>query len=62
MTVSATWADTSPFGSRRWTSPTTNSPRAVLAWDNDFRIECQGDDVTVHSAGPDGSPGTEDDI
>lgn len=38
------------------------STRLKDAWDNAFTIECQGDDVIVHSAGPDGSPGTEDDI
>ncbi len=38
------------------------STRLKDAWDNDFTIECSGDEVTVRSAGPDGSPGTEDDI
>jgi general secretion pathway protein G len=32
------------------------------AWDNDFHIECTGDEVVVSSAGPDGNMGTEDDI
>lgn len=31
-------------------------------WDNDFKIECDGTDITVYSAGPDGEFGTEDDI
>lgn len=31
-------------------------------WDNDFTIECQGDDITVMSPGRDGQMGSEDDI
>lgn len=38
------------------------STRLKDAWDNDFHIECSGDEVTVRSAGPDGNMGTEDDI
>ena len=38
------------------------STRSTDAWDNDFSIECESDDVTVISAGPDGQMGTEDDI
>ncbi len=36
--------------------------RTTDAWDNDFQIECEGDNVVVISAGPDGQFGTEDDI
>jgi len=36
--------------------------RTTDAWDNDFVVECEGDDVLVVSAGPDGEMGTEDDI
>ncbi|MGB0678156.1 MAG: type II secretion system protein GspG [Polyangiales bacterium] len=32
------------------------------AWNNDFQIQCEGTDVRVTSAGPDGKMGTEDDI
>ena len=32
------------------------------SWDHDFKIECDGTDVTVASAGPDGEFETEDDI
>lgn len=32
------------------------------AWDRDFSIECEGDEITVVSPGPDGEVGTEDDI
>ena len=32
------------------------------AWDRDFRIECDGTEVNVTSAGPDGQFDTEDDI
>ncbi len=32
------------------------------AWDNEFRIECDSDEVYVTSAGPDGQYDTEDDI
>lgn len=39
-----------------------SSRRTADAWDNDFSIECEGDDVVVVSAGPDGEMGTEDDI
>jgi general secretion pathway protein G len=39
-----------------------SSRRTADAWDNDFVIECEGDDVIVTSAGPDGQMGTEDDI
>lgn len=39
-----------------------SSRRTADAWDNDFVVECSGDDVTVISAGPDGQMGTEDDI
>ena len=38
------------------------SARSKDAWDNDFEIRCDGSEVTVRSAGPDGSMGTEDDI
>lgn len=38
------------------------SRRTTDAWDHEFSIECEGDDVYVSSAGPDGQPGTEDDI
>lgn len=36
--------------------------RTADAWDNDFQIECDGDNVVVTSAGSDGNFGTEDDI
>ncbi len=32
------------------------------AWGNEFQIECDGDNVAVLSAGPDGQFGSEDDI
>lgn len=32
------------------------------SWDNDFRIECDGTDITVTSAGPDKEFETDDDI
>lgn len=38
------------------------SRRTADVWDNAFVIECDGDDVFVISAGPDGEMGTEDDI
>jgi hypothetical protein len=38
------------------------STRSSDAWDNDFSIDCEGDEITVVSAGPDGQMGTEDDI
>ena len=31
-------------------------------WKNDYLIECDGDNITVTSYGPDEQPGTEDDI
>ena len=31
-------------------------------WDNEFSVECEGEDITVISAGPDGQMGTEDDV
>ncbi|MCA9534912.1 MAG: type II secretion system protein GspG [Myxococcales bacterium] len=40
----------------------SSSTRLKDAWDNDFAIECSGDEVNVRSAGPDGNMGTEDDI
>ncbi len=36
--------------------------RTTDAWDNPFLIECDGDDIIVRSNGPDGNPGTEDDV
>jgi general secretion pathway protein G len=36
--------------------------RTVDAWENGFVIECEGNDIYVVSAGPDGQMGTEDDI
>lgn len=36
--------------------------RTTDAWDNPFLIECDGDDIIVRSNGPDGQPGTEDDV
>ena len=38
------------------------SKRTTDAWDNDFIIQCEGDNVVVASAGSDGQMGTEDDI
>ncbi|MFW6067507.1 MAG: type II secretion system protein [Myxococcota bacterium] len=38
------------------------SKRTTDAWDNDFQVECEGNDPMVVSAGPDGQFGTEDDI
>ncbi len=35
---------------------------AVDPWGNEYAIECDGNDVTVYSAGPDGQFDTEDDI
>ena len=39
-----------------------HSRRTQDAWDNAFVVECDGDDIVVRSSGPDGQPGTEDDI
>ncbi len=36
--------------------------RTTDAWDTEFEIECEGNDVYVVSAGPDGEFGTDDDI
>lgn len=36
--------------------------RTVDAWGNAFQIECDGEDIGVASAGPDGEMGTEDDL
>lgn len=36
--------------------------RTADPWNNDFDIECNGDDVVVVSAGPDGQMGTADDV
>ncbi|HJK97505.1 MAG TPA: prepilin-type N-terminal cleavage/methylation domain-containing protein [Polyangiaceae bacterium LLY-WYZ-14_1] len=36
--------------------------RTTDAWDREFMIECEGDDVFIMSSGPDGEMGTEDDI
>ncbi len=36
--------------------------RTTDAWDHEFVIECEGDDIYVLSPGPDGQMGTEDDI
>jgi general secretion pathway protein G len=34
----------------------------VDPWNNEYAIECDGDNITVISGGPDGQPGSEDDI
>lgn len=39
-----------------------DSKRAADAWDNDFKIECEGSNIYVISSGPDEQFGTEDDI
>ncbi len=36
--------------------------RTTDAWDQPFSIECDGDDISVVSSGPDGQSGNEDDI
>lgn len=36
--------------------------RTTDPWDNAFSVECEGEDITVVSAGPDGQMGTEDDV
>ena len=38
------------------------SKRAVDPWNNEYRIECQGTEILVTSAGPDEQFDTEDDI
>jgi general secretion pathway protein G len=38
------------------------SRRTTDAWDHAFVVECEGDDILVMSAGPDGELSTEDDI
>lgn len=40
----------------------SRSTRTVDDWDHGFTIECEGNEITVISAGPDGQMGTEDDI
>lgn len=44
------------------TSMLDRSRRVKDAWDRDFVIECEGNDILVSSAGPDGQMGTEDDV
>jgi hypothetical protein len=39
-----------------------HSRRTADAWDEDFVVECDGDDIEVISSGPDRTVGTEDDI
>lgn len=39
-----------------------SSTKTKDAWDHDFVIECNGNDITVSSNGPDGQAGSEDDI
>jgi general secretion pathway protein G len=39
-----------------------SSKNTIDPWGNDYAIECEGDNVTVISAGEDEQPGTEDDI
>ncbi|MFN7702882.1 MAG: type II secretion system protein GspG [Deltaproteobacteria bacterium] len=36
--------------------------RTADPWDNPFSVECEGEDITVVSGGPDGQMGTEDDV
>jgi general secretion pathway protein G len=40
----------------------SSSTRTEDPWGNEFEIECDGDEISVHSMGPDGESGTEDDI
>lgn len=39
-----------------------SNKRTADAWDNPFSVECEGTDIIVVSAGPDGQMGTEDDV
>jgi general secretion pathway protein G len=39
-----------------------STKRITDAWDNQFQIDCEGGDIYVISAGPDGQFGTEDDV
>lgn len=36
--------------------------RTADPWENEFAVECEGDDISVVSAGPDGQMGTGDDV
>lgn len=38
------------------------SSRLKDAWENEFKIECEGEEPTVISGGPDGQMGNDDDI
>jgi general secretion pathway protein G len=59
----ATGGDGCPSGSDLAAAGVLNSStRARDAWDHDFVIECEGDQVLVSSPGPDGQLGTEDDV
>ncbi|MFK7986544.1 MAG: type II secretion system protein GspG [Sandaracinaceae bacterium] len=40
----------------------SSTRRTADAWDQDYVIECEGDDIGVSSVGRDGQCGTEDDI
>jgi general secretion pathway protein G len=42
--------------------PLSHGARTKDAWDKDFVINCEGEEPSVASAGPDGEMGTEDDI
>lgn len=39
-----------------------SSKRTADAWEHDFQIECDGPNISVVSAGPDGQFGSEDDV
>ncbi len=47
---------------REGSTSTGGVTRTLDAWDHPFEIVCDGDDVRVISAGPDGALGTHDDV
>lgn len=59
----ATGGDGCPSSAELAASGVLNaSTRGRDAWDNEFVIECDGDQIRVSSPGPDGQLGTGDDV
>ena len=53
---------TEPSGDKKWRGPYTEAKKLKDPWDTKFEFESDGRTYKIHSAGPDQTMGTADDV